>query len=108
MLTIAFTGQKKLAEIKLFIMTNDNSGFNHDDIEVKDLKTGYKKSSGRSRNIKFIITKDGEDTGKDFVADMPDSNQMVFPFGAFLLIENRNGRGRCAATVAASHTARRR
>ena len=55
-------------------------------------ETGYEKSSRESRNIRFIITKDGKNNGKHFVTDMPDSSQMVFTFRTFLLIENRNVR----------------
>ena len=51
-------------------------------------ETDYEKSSSWSRNIRFIITKDGENNGKDFMTDMSDSSQMVFPFGAFLLIKD--------------------
>ena len=55
--------------------------------KLNDVKTGYEKSRSRSRNIRFIITKDGENNCKDFMTNMSNGGQMVFPFGAFLLIE---------------------
>ena len=72
------------------------------------LEPGYEKSSRGSRNIRFIITKDGENNGKHFVTDMPDSSQMVFSLGTFLFIETTDSRALKAATEAASQTARRR
>ena len=63
--------------------------YNHCEIQIK---TGYEKSRGRSRKISFIITKNGENNSKDFVADMSNSSQMIFSFGAFLLIEETDSR----------------
>ena len=35
---------------------------------------GYKKSSIWSRNVRFIIAKDGENNGKDFMTNVSDSS----------------------------------
>lgn len=36
-------------------------------------KTSYEKSRAESRNIRFIIAKDSENNGNDFMTNMPDS-----------------------------------
>ena len=55
-------------------------------------ETGYEKSRDSSRNIRFIITKNGENNAKDFVTNMPDGSQMVLTFRTFLLIKKADGR----------------
>ena len=76
---------------------------------VKNFKTGYKKSRGWSRNIRFVIMKDGENNGKDFMTNMPNGSQMIFTFGTFLFIEttdsrvfesgNRSGKPNCTSQI---------
>ena len=40
-------------------------------------ETGYEKSRGWSRNIRFIIAKNGKNDRKDFVTDMSNDSQIL-------------------------------
>lgn len=56
------------------------------------MRPAIKSQEAEAGTIRGIITKDRKNNDKHLVTDMPNGDQMVFAFSAFLLVKATNSR----------------